>query len=55
VTTTVPEGDEVRFAIRARDGVEIMYQSAQARGRDASSSPETWSVSPGFQQVKKLL
>jgi uncharacterized glyoxalase superfamily protein PhnB len=34
VKTTVPEGDEVGFAILARDGVEIMYQSVASVAKD---------------------
>jgi uncharacterized glyoxalase superfamily protein PhnB len=37
VTTTVPEGDEVGFAILARDGVEIMYQSVASVAKDNPS------------------
>ena len=34
VKTTVPEGDEVGFAILERDGVEIMYQSVASVAKD---------------------
>jgi uncharacterized glyoxalase superfamily protein PhnB len=34
VKTTVPEGDEVGFAILARDDVEIMYQSVASVEKD---------------------
>lgn len=34
VKTTVPEGDEVGFAILTRDDVEIMYQSVASVAKD---------------------
>jgi uncharacterized glyoxalase superfamily protein PhnB len=37
VKTTVPEGDEVGFAILARDDVEIMYQSVASVAKDNAS------------------
>lgn len=35
--TTVPEGDQVGFAILARDDVEIMYQSVPSVAKDNAS------------------
>ena len=37
VTTTVPEGEAIGFAILARDGVEIMYQSVASVAKDNAS------------------
>jgi uncharacterized glyoxalase superfamily protein PhnB len=37
VKTTVPEGDEVGFAILTRDDVEIMYQSVPSVAKDNAS------------------
>jgi uncharacterized glyoxalase superfamily protein PhnB len=37
VKTTVPEGDEVGFAILTRDDVEIMYQSVASVEKDNAS------------------
>jgi uncharacterized glyoxalase superfamily protein PhnB len=40
VTAQVPEGDRVGFAILARDGVEVMYQSRASAAADVPAMAE---------------